>query len=665
MSNDDFDPGSVTWVNEPADLGHLLAAIEQAALCVIDLETTGLNEHSVRGGQTNGGVAAKIALASLTLPESYTDKRPTTWVVPLFHPQSPFQGTWRAVLQDIVLALVEHETDLINQNMKFDARWIYRHTRVDLSHLIKWDTRVSSFLLDETESTKLKERAPATFNVPRWDDFDLTYPGAALDVPLFDLGLYAARDTYWTWRLAELHLDTMWATSDGEPLTPDEVENARLGQLARTVAMPSVAALTAVEQRGIELDVEWTRDRLAANQTAERELFEHLSGMYAVDHPGPPSFAPTSHYFAAWTEAAIEKRHLRVVATTKTGKAQWTKEVLGRLIRGGSEVAAKLLEYRKLVKQNEYLTSWLQLVTENGRIHTTYNAGVVVTGRLSSSSPNMQQVTKALRPAFVPSLGCVIADFDLSQIELRVAAFLSRSEPMMKAFRDGLDLHSMLAANITGKPIGEVTPEERQKGKSANFGLLFDMGPGGFQIYAENAYGVVMTYAEAEQVHQAFFNTWTGLREWQNSLRKRARQTGQVTSPLGRVRRIPDMFSDNDAEVAAGERVAINSPVQGMASDIMQIALGLIEGVIPRPGGDHEDQLPLARRGVHVVGTVHDSLVAELPANDWEPLARRVMKLITEDTVAVMKGLHVDFDVPLAVDATVGTRWGMGDIGYL
>src|SRR5699024_9857126 len=144
--------------------------------------------------------------------------------------------------------------------------------------------------------------------------------------------------------------------------------------------------------------------------------------------------------------------------------------------RGGSDIAQTLLDYRNATKRLEFLRSWTEQVTREGRIHSTYNAGSVVTGRLSSSGPNMQQVTKALRPAFVPSPGRVMVDLDYSQIELRVAAFISRSVPMMEAFRRGDDLHRLIAARVNNKAPEEVTARERQQGKAANFGLLYGMG---------------------------------------------------------------------------------------------------------------------------------------------------------------------------------------------
>lgn len=268
--------------------------------------------------------------------------------------------------------------------------------------------------------------------------------------------------------------------------------------------------------------------------------------------PESASFAPTSHWFRAWTEYMVELGHLKIAAMTKNGNPQWNKAVLIRQSRSGSEVATRLLKYRSAVKQMEFLNAWLGYVRDDGAIHAQYNVGSLITGRLSSQEPNVQQITKVLRPAFVPRPGYVIADFDYSQIELRVAAFLSRCIPMIEAFQRGDDLHTMLAGRITGKMnvLDRVTPDERQKGKSANFGLLYEMSAGGFRTYAETVYDVSFTWEEAHEIHRAFFEMWNGMREWHNRSKTRAHQTGQIVSPIGRVRRLPGIFSNHDGHVA-------------------------------------------------------------------------------------------------------------------
>lgn len=646
--SDTFDAERVAWVLDGRDLGRLLAAIEAADEVVMDLETTGLDEHAVLDGATNGGYPARIVLASLTLPIGLGE--PTTWAVPLSHPDSPWSGQWVKVMTRIAGALLTYQKALLNQNVKFDCRWVYAHTGVDLSPLIAWDTQMSSHLLDETESTHLKDRAPATFHVKRWDDFDLTTPGAAEAVPLIDLGLYAARDTYWTWRLAVLHRAAML---DQGP-DPDDVESARLGRLAAWCAMPTTSTLTAIEQRGMVLDVPTTRLRLGEELSEARDLGETLADRYGMDHDGM-SYAGTSSWFREWTERAVDAGDLRVTATTERGAASWGKAVLARQAYSGSLVAEALLHQRQHTKRAEYLTSWLHWATPDGLVYANYNAGRVVTGRLSSDSPNMQQVTASLKPCWVPSPGHLFADLDYSQVEMRVAAFISRCEPMMAAFARGDDLHRLLAARITDKDPDDVDAAERQKGKSANFGLLYLMSPVGFREYALTAYGVALTDDEALAVHETYFETWTGLRDWHTRTIFRAQRDGQIVSPIGRVRRVPGIWDASDRLRGFAERQAINSPVQGFASDLMQIAAASIEGRLPGHA---------AVPGARLVGTVHDDIVVEVPIETWKETALACRdRMLSVD--AVLAKMDCAFDVPLEAAIKVGTRWGLGDVAEL
>lgn len=655
--SDDFDPSTVSWVLTADDLGFLLGAIETCTEVFIDLETTGLDEHAVRGGIPNEGYSARIALASLTLPQADDPDpmKPTTWEVPLSHPDSPFLGRWRDVITGIARRIKIAGKPITNQNVKFDLRWLKAHAGEDLSHQVSWDTRASSHLLDENASTKLKVRAPITFGVPPWDDFDLSTPGAAERVPLMDLGMYAARDTYWTWRLACLHREQLNLTNPEEPQSSDDVEAAKLGRLAVWVSMPTIATLTAIEQRGITLDVDWVKSELAKHRYEAEELEEKLATRYEGVDPEGASFAPTSNWFRDWTGRAVEEGDLRITAMTDNGRPSWGKGVLLRQARAGSEVAAQLLEYRGHAKKAEYLASWLNYVTPDGLIHCSYNAGRVVTGRLSCDSPNLQQVTAVLKQAYVPREGYYLAELDQSQVEMRVAAFISRCKPMMQAFINGWDLHAMLAAKITGKLLEDVTPTERQAGKSANFGLLFTMGPFGFQQYAETVYGIAFTMEEATLIYHTFYEMWDGIAQWHARAINRAQNTGQVISPIGRVRRLPHIYNGGELGAMA-ERQAVNSPVQGFASDILLIGASSIEGTMP----GHN---PVAF--VRLIGTVHDSLLIEVPIDNWEDKVRECIYRMTTGVLSVLEKLDCHFDVPLVVEAKVGTRWGLSDIGVI
>jgi DNA polymerase-1 len=316
-------------------------------------------------------------------------------------------------------------------------------------------------------------------------------------------------------------------------------------------------------------------------------------------------------------------------------------------------MATLLLATKQATKRAEYLRSWLGNVSQEGFIHSTYWPGRVVTGRLSSDSPNMQQVTKVLRPAFIASSeDKVLVDLDYSQIELRVAAFVARCWPMIQAYAEGKDLHRMLAAQFGNVPEDDVTPENRQKAKAGNFGLLYGMHALGLRDYAETNYGVSLTYEEAQDMYYAYFSLWDGLSDWHARVVTALHRDGFITSPIGRVRRLPGIHSANGKMVSFAERAGINSPIQGFASDLMQMSAASIQGLLPGT---------VAVPNTRIVGTVHDSIVAEVPRVGWEePVA-----LMQERMTGIVKHLDrfgVNFDVPLAADASCGTRWSWDDV---
>lgn len=637
---DTFDPRDIAWVLNDEDLDRCIEAILAADEVTFDLETTGLDVYAPR---------ARVVMGSFTLPPFSAEAEPSTWVVPLSHPHGPFAGRWRAVLRRLARAMAQ-TGNLKAWNGKFDLRWIFAHTGVDLSGHLVWDGQVIAHLLDENESTRLKAVAPRLFGVEAWNDgIDFGQEAAAERVPLFHLGEYAARDTYWTYRVCRAQEADL--ATDEPPTTADEVEAVRLGKFARWCVMPMTRNLAAVEQRGIMLDGGWVRDQIALDEKTRDEAQGSLLTLLPTE--GEPSFAPTSLWFRAWTERAVEEGLLRVDALTPNGKPQWSRHVLMRQARQGSTLATDLLIYRQAVKRLEFLRSWLSLQATDGRLHPRYNVGRVITGRLSSADPNMQQVTKALKPAFVPSEGYLIAEIDYSQIELRAAAFVSRCAPMIEAYQRGDDLHRLMGAKIAGKDPADVTADERQQAKAANFGLLYGQSAGGFRTYAETAYGVELSAEEAQATWDAFFEQWPGMYEWQMSAIKRARATGQVVSPLGRVRRLPDILDGNPHRAGDAERQAMNSPVQSFASDLMQIAAADVMGQYGRPVPE-----------VRMIGTVHDSLVVEVPADDWQRAVARVMQRMLNPH-HLLQRLDCDLDVPLGAEAVVGSRWGLKDVGLV
>lgn len=663
--------GPVTWVWGKEDLKALVKAIHESSEIVMDLETTGLDEYAEAGGDTNGGYPARIVLAALTLPSAgraaagaydwrtFDGEQPMTYLVPLSHPASPLLGSWRKVMAIIGREINRSGKPFVNANIKFDARWVFAQTGVDLSDRIEWDTTVSSQLVDTEARTRLKIRAARDFGIEEWDDFDLGTPGAAERVDLIQLGEYAARDTYYTWKIEQEHRDQMFLTGDEEPFDSDDIQMARLGKVATYVAMPTVRTLTKVEQRGFLLDVDWVHAKIEEMDALRLKACEDILGLYGTAPAPAPAkdgvtTAATSKWFQGFVSQAIEAGDLRVTARTDSGNAQWNKAVLIAQQRQGSPAADALLRHRDATKTLEFLRSWLELRDPNNVIHATYNVGFVKTGRLSSSNPNVQQISARLKPAFIPRPGHVLLDLDYSQVELRVAAFISRSAPMIEAFQRGDDLHRLLAAKIAGKAPEDVTSMERKRAKAGNFGLLYGMSPGGFQAYAATAYDVSLTLAEAQAVHSAFFEMWDGMRQWHERSKRRAYERGYVTSPIGRTQWLSDLYSKSSFKASHAERNALNSPVQGFGSDLMQMAAASIMGTLPG--------YPLpAVEGAHVVATVHDEICIEVPEDRWQEILVECKRRM-EDVNTFLRPLDCQMDVPIVAGPSAGTRWGVHDL---
>lgn len=663
--------GPITWVWGKEDLKALVKAIHESSEIVMDLETTGLDEYAEAGGDTNGGYPARIVLAALTLPSAdraeagaydwrtFDGEQPMTYLVPLSHPASPLLGSWRKVMAIIGREINRSGKPFVNANIKFDARWVFAQTGVDLSDRIEWDTTVSSQLVDTEARTRLKIRAARDFGIEEWDDFDLGTPGAAERVDLIQLGEYAARDTYYTWKIEQEHRDQMFLTGDEEPFDSDDIQMARLGKVATYVAMPTVRTLTKVEQRGFLLDVDWVHAKIEEMDALRLKACEDILGLYGTAPAPAPAkdgvtTAATSKWFQGFVSQAIEAGDLRVTARTDSGNAQWNKAVLIAQQRQGSPAADALLRHRDATKTLEFLRSWLELRDPNNVIHATYNVGFVKTGRLSSSNPNVQQISARLKPAFIPRPGHVLLDLDYSQVELRVAAFISRSQPMIEAFQRGDDLHRLLAAKIAGKAPEDVTSMERKRAKAGNFGLLYGMSPGGFQAYAATAYDVSLTLAEAQAVHSAFFEMWDGMRQWHERSKRRAYERGYVTSPIGRTQWLSDLYSKSSFKASHAERNALNSPVQGFGSDLMQMAAASIMGTLPG--------YPLPKvEGAHVVATVHDEICIEVPEDRWQEILVECKRRM-EDVNTFLRPLDCQMDVPIVAGPSAGTRWGVHDL---
>lgn len=300
-------------------------------------------------------------------------------------------------------------------------------------------------------------------------------------------------------------------------------------------------------------------------------------------------------------------------------------------------------EYRELEKlRNTYIDVLPTLVKSDGRIHTTFNQAVASTGRLSSTDPNMQNIPirtelgREIRNAFIAAPGYSLIAADYSQIELRVVASLAQDETLIGIFERGEDVHAATAAVINGVKLEDVTKEMRRAAKAVNFGVLY--GQGAFGL----ARGTGLTQWEAKQFIETYFQKFSGVKRYLDETLVFARQNGYVETLFGRRRYVPELASDNFQLRNAGERMAINMPVQGTAADIMKLAMIALSKSIEQRAKNNADD-------VKMILQVHDELVLEVK----EGMEEEVSKLVKETMQNVTK-----LKVPIDVEVGFGKRWG-------
>jgi DNA polymerase-1 len=337
-------------------------------------------------------------------------------------------------------------------------------------------------------------------------------------------------------------------------------------------------------------------------------------------------------------EILFERLKLKPARRTKTGYST-DADVLEALV-GQHEVVALLLEWRQLIKlKSTYVDTLPRLIhPETGRVHTSYNQAVASTGRLSSSDPNLQNIPirtsegREIRRAFVArGPGWVLLDADYSQIELRILAHLSGDAALQQAFRDGADVHRATAARVMKVAPEAVTDEMRNRAKVVNFGIVYGMGARGL------AQSLGIDTAAAKQFIDEYFASYPGVKRFIEDTIAAAKRDKVVTTLLGRMRRLPDIDSTNPGARAFSERVAVNTPVQGTAADIIKLAMLAVDREIQSRG--------LAAR---LILQVHDELLLDVPADELpevEKLVRRCMETA------------IDLDVPLRVDMGTGANW--------
>jgi DNA polymerase-1 len=403
------------------------------------------------------------------------------------------------------------------------------------------------------------------------------------------------------------------------------------------VELPLSPVLSLMEERGILVDRKLldflSRDAEGKLARLIEDIHTLAGGPFNIN--SPPQIS----------EVLFEKLGIRNAGLKKTEKG-------GAISTGASElekikdrhpIVGKILEYRELAKlKTTYIDALPRLIdAKTGRIHTTFHQTGAATGRLSSSDPNLQNIPvisaygREIRKAFIAPEGFLLASFDYSQIELRVAAHMAGDEKMIRAFQEGLDIHAMTAAEIYHIPFVKVTPELRRAAKTLNFGILYGMGS---SALAESA---GMPREDARTFIEEYFRDFSGIREYIERTKRFAEERGYVETLFGRRRFIPEILSSSFRNKREAERMAVNHPIQGTATgDIIKMAMIRVDEWIRTT---HMEE------NVRMLLQVHDELLFEIK-EDVFPRAAREIKNLMEQTV--------ELRVPLLVDAKAGHNWG-------
>lgn len=416
-----------------------------------------------------------------------------------------------------------------------------------------------------------------------------------------------------------------WAARERLLLT---LRETGMEELFRRIEMPLVFTLADMEKEGIRVSGEALREyaeKLSVQIGAlETSIYEKAGEEFNINSPKQLGVI------------LFEKLQLPNGKKTKTGYST-AAEVLERLAPD-HPIVADILEYRQLAKlKSTYADGLVNYIAEDGRIHTSFNQTITATGRLSSTEPNLQNIPmrielgRLIRKAFLPKDGFVFMDADYSQIELRVLAHLSEDEKLIEAYRTAQDIHRTTASQVFHIPFDEVTDLQRRNAKAVNFGIVYGISSFGL------SQDLSISKKEAAEYIERYFETYPKIKGYLDGLVTQAKEQGYVTTMFGRRRPIPELSSSNFMQRAFGERIAMNSPIQGTAADIIKIAMIrvhdrlLAEGLLSR-----------------LILTVHDELLVETAANE----EAQVRAILEEE----MHGA-AQLAVCLEIDVHTGSDW--------
>jgi DNA polymerase I len=589
-------------VVDRAHLDELIHTLESAETFALDTETTSKNPMR----------AALVGVSFSVQPDDAV-------YLPFAH-DAPGQLDPKETLDRLKPVLENGNLKKTGQNIKYDWIVLKRHG-IDLSG-VRFDTMVASYLLNPSKRAHNLDQIALDFlghKTIRYEDLvgkgkkDKGFQTVALEKAI----PYACED-------ADI---TLMAHNKLMP----KLEALDLMDLMYDVEMPLIPVLVKMEMRGVCVD----KERLQGLSTRfSNQLSDIEKDIYAV--AGEEFNIKSSQQLS---RILFEKLQLPVVKKTKKKTGHSTDVDVLTTLAPKHKLPALILSHRTLSKlKSTYTDALLELIhPETGRIHTSYNQTVTATGRLSSSEPNLQNIPirteegRRIRSAFIPKDGWQLISADYSQIELRILAHYSEDEILIKAFLDEEDIHTRTACEVFGIAEGQMTSELRRQAKAINFGIIYGMSAFGLSKQLGISQKMAKVYIDN------YFSRYEGVKRFMDQTIESSRKTGKTSTLLNRIRLLPDINSTNHNVRGFAERIAINTPIQGTAADLIKIAMVRVDDAFKKQG-----------LGSAMLLSVHDELIFESPPDEIET----VHGLVKEIMESIWK-----LRVPLKVNIARGNNW--------
>ena len=630
----EFKPMDVSWIWSLDDLSKLKRILLEQEAFSFDLETSGFKQ--ARDG-------AHILIASFGWKGG-------TAILPLEHPDFDWEDDWDDAIE-LLEEIMGSSVVKIAHNGKFDVLWLRGVLGIDVNNF-SCDTMLAHYAVSEYKGTHgLKQLAGIYLGIPDYTvadkltslprkkrhkntDGEGVYFG---DLDLETLGRYAAIDAEATFRL--------W------PILHKEMVKNKVDGMYRKVLVPASRVLTEVELNGVQVDLKYL-DRLEKDLDDEmaemaEELLDHKSFQVLKQEYEEEAEArggkvkPKEIKFTAREieQVLFSIEGLEPIKRTDSGK-NWStdKHVMAELSKT-SDLVAAIWERKKVATLQNGYGRGLRKFLIGDKIYPSYLIHGTVTGRLSCSDPNFQQIPREARIKRLyighnPEAGDVILEADYSQMELRVITALSGDQNFKEIFRAGKDAHTAIAAKIYDVELDEVTKDQRSRAKTMNFAIMYGKGP---HTLAGN---LGISVPEAKAFIAEYFQAIPGVKTWIKNTKKRARTDGYVKTPFGRIRHLPEIHSSERSLVEGAYREAVNTPIQSAASDITLLAMVELYDVFKKK--DLESC---------IVGVVHDSIVINVRKAEREELPGLVR--------GIMEGIKYSWiNVPLVADVKMGRSWG-------